>query len=285
MTRGWGLQLVVPLWQGSNEPGIASGAERLAEMVEQSGLRRRVDPDLGSNEECPVGEDSSLIKGRPAVEEHLNEANGILRSLAPRSVLTLGGDCAVEVAPISHLAAIHPELRVVWIDAHADLNTPESSPSGLAHGMPLRTVLGEGDAELVPATTVLPDRVALVGTRSIDKPEQEFIEAHGLRVLSPRHLRQDPGSLAEFVDSWLPEGAPLYVHLDLDVLDPEVWPAVALPEPDGLDVPALVAAIDSLQDRGDVVGVGITEYVPEVRHDPSTLRPVLHSLGIGLHDR
>ena len=285
MARGWGLQLVVPLWQGSDEPGIAAGAERLAEMVDQSGLRRRVEPALGANDECPVGEDSSLIKSHDAVAEHLHEATRILQSLAPRTVLTLGGDCTVEVAPISHLATMYPDMRVVWIDAHADLNTPESSPSGLAHGMPLRMILGEGDPELVPSTTLAPDRVALLGTRSIDPPEREFIETYGVPLLSSRQLQEEPRSLAGLIESWLPAGVPLYVHLDLDVLDPGVWPAVALPVPDGLDVSHVVEVIEALRDRGDVVGVGITEYVPGGRHDPATLRPVLQALDLDARDQ
>lgn len=174
---------------------------------------------------------------------------------------------------------------MVWIDAHADLNTPESSPSGHAHGMPLRTLFGEGHPRLVPATTLSPKRCALLGTRSMDPPEQAFIAAHGLPLLSPKHLQNEPRRLEELLDQWLPDGAPLYVHLDLDVLDPKMWPAVAVPETDGLDIATLVEVINRLRARGQFVGVGITEYVPGVEHDPSKLWPVLEALGISVHGR
>lgn len=285
MVTAWDLQLVVPLWQGSGEPGIADGAAYLAGIVAPSTLRRVVDPDLGALDGHPNGGGDSLIESHDAVEAHLVAASNILQDLGPRSLLTLGGDCTVEVASVSHMASIHPDLRVVWIDAHADLNTPESSPSGHAHGMPLRTLFGEGHPSLVPSTTVSPQRCALLGTRSMDPPEQAFIDAHELPLLTPEQLQNEPHQLEQLLDRWLPVGAPLYVHLDLDVLDPMVWPAVAVPEPGGLDIETLVDVIDRLRARGKLVGVGVTEYVPGVDHDPSRLWPVLDALCIAIHGR
>ena len=285
MVTDWDLELVVPLWQGSGEPGIAEGAVCLAEMLTPSNVRHVVNPDLGTFDAHPDSGAVSLVESCDAVEAHLVAASKILDSLGPRSLLTLGGDCTVEVASVSHMASIHPDLRVLWIDAHADLNTPESSPSGHAHGMPLRTLFGEGHPRLVPTTTVSPQRCAFLGTRSMDQPEQAFIAAHELSLLDPEQLQNEPQLLDQLLDRWLPDGAPIYVHLDLDVLDPQVWPAVAVPEPGGLDIATLVAVINTLRTRGEVVGVGITEYVPSVDHDPSTLRPVLDALGIAVHGR
>ncbi|MBM7767722.1 arginase family protein [Glutamicibacter nicotianae] len=281
----WDLQLVVPLWQGSGEPGIAQGATRLAEMLAPSTVRHLVEPDFGTPDTHQNNGDYPLIENHDAVEAHLAAASNALRVLEPSSLLTLGGDCTVEVASVSHMASIHPELHVVWIDAHADLNTPESSPSGHAHGMPLRALFGDGHPDLVPSTTLSQQRCALLGTRSMDPPEQAFIAAHELPVINPEQLQNEPDLLEELLVRWLPDGAPLYVHLDLDVLDPSVWPAVAVPEPGGLGIATLVAVINSLRARGNLVGVGITEYVPGVDHDPSTLWPVLDALGIAVHGR
>lgn len=285
MVTDWDLQLIVPLWQGSGEPGVAEGAERLAEIVAPRTSRHVVRPDLGTTAENPASGGTSLIKNHDAVEAHLATASELLRRIGPRSVLTLGGDCTVEVAPVSYLASIHPELRVVWIDAHADLNTPESSPSGHAHGMPLRMLLGQGDPRLVPSPTLPPQRCALLGTRSMDPPEHTFIDAHHLPLLNPEQLQNQPRHLEQLLDRWLPEGAPLYIHLDLDVADPKVWPAVAVPEPGGLDIPTLTALINSLRARGKLVGAGITEYLPSVDHDLAVLWPVLDALGVPVRGR
>lgn len=252
-------------------------------MLAFSAVRHVVEPDFGTLDTHPNNGDDSLVESHDAVEAHLVTASNALRALGPRNLLTLGGDCTVEVASVSHMASIHPELRLVWIDAHADLNTPESSPSGHTHCMPLRTLFGEGHPRLVPSTILSPQRCALLGTRSMEQPEQAFIAAHKLPMLTPEPLQNDPNLLEQLLDRWLPEGAPLYVHLDLDVLDPEVWPAVAVPEPDGLDINTLVTVITKLRNRGKLVGVGITDYVPGVDHNPSTLRPVLDALGIAAH--
>ncbi len=104
-------------------------------------------------------------------------------------------------------------------------------------------------------------------------------------LLTSKQLQNEPHRLEQLLDRWLPDGAPLYVHLDLDVLDPKVLPAVAVPEPDGLDLVSLVDVINQLQARGKLVGVGVTEYVPGVDHDPSTLWPVLKALGIAVQGR
>lgn len=212
-------------------------------------------------------------------------ASDVLQDLGPRSLLTLGGDCTVEVASVSCLASIYPNLHVVWIDAHADLNTPESSPSGHAHGMPLRTLFGDGHPSLVPATTVSPQQCALLCDRSMDPPEWAFIDEYELPLLTGKQLQNEPHRLEQLLDRWLPDGVPLDVHLDLDVLDTKVWPAVPVPEPDGLDIASLVDVINKLRARGKLVGVGITEYVPGVDHDPLTLWPVLKALGIAVHGR
>lgn len=280
MVSEWDLQMIVPLWQGSGKPGIAEGADRLAELVAPATLRHVVNPALGTSDDGPHYGGAHVVKNHGAVQAHLAVASDLLQRIQPRSVLTLGGDCAVEVAPVSYLISRYPELRVVWIDAHADLNTPESSPSGYAHGMPLRTLFGHGHPSLVPTATVSPQRCALLGTRSMDPPEQEFIEAHDLPLLNPEQLHSEAHHLEDLLDRWLPQNSPLYVHLDLDVLDPRTWPAVAVPEPGGLDVPTLVAVINRLRSRGRFVGIGITEYLPSVDHDPSTLWPVLEALDV-----
>ena len=109
----------------------------------------------------------------------------------------LGGCCCAHVGAIRGLAARHGRLAVVWLDAHGDLNTPESSPSGNAWGMPLRLALDEGSV----ATT----DVALVGARDLDPPEAAYVAEHG--------IDDDVGRALAGADA-------VYVALDVDVLEP-----------------------------------------------------------------
>ncbi len=286
MTSEWDLQLVVPLWQGGGTADVARGATRLAQMVQPGAAHeaRTVSAEDVTVSNANANASDGSVADLDAVVAHLAAATAVLRQVAPRRLLTLGGDCTVDIASIAHLAAVHPQLHVLWIDAHADLNTHESSPSAHAHGMPLRALLGEGHPRLVPATTLAPERCALLGTRSMDPAESNFVQTHRVPLLSSADLQEDPGALPALLRRWVPPAAAVHVHLDLDVLDPRVWPAVAVPEPDGLDVPTLVAVLDAVRGHADVVGVTVTEYAPSTRHDPTTVLPVLQALGVPAQD-
>ena len=177
-------------------------------------------------------------------------------------VLTIGGDCGVELVPIGVARFRYgPGLGVAWFDAHADLNTAESSPSGAFHGMVLRSLFGEGDPEFAAAPALEPGRATLLGTRVFD-PEERAAVARGLAVTS-----MDALAGAE----------KLYVHVDLDVLDPAEFPGLNYPEPDGWTIGRLVAELDALAGY-EVVGAGITECVGTSR-EVEVLTPVLEAVG------
>jgi arginase len=171
-------------------------------------------------------------------------------------VLTIGGDCGADVAPVGVARFRYGEgLGLLWFDAHPDLNTPETSPSGAFHGMALRALLGEGDPEFAASPAV--GNAVLVGARSIDPGEQAAID-RGLVAL---------------------EGVPgdcVYLHIDLDVLDPSEFGGATFPEPDGLSIAAVAAAIDAIP--VPVVGAGITECATTDRAEILKLTPILESV-------
>src|SRR5687767_11675732 len=107
-------------------------------------------------------------------EDSLADQNLAIAAELPDRPLVLGGCCCSHVGAVEGLAARHDGLAVVWIDAHGDLNTPQTSPSGNAWGMPLRMLIDAGAVE--------PEHVALVGARNLDPPEEEFIAAAGIRT-------------------------------------------------------------------------------------------------------
>lgn len=166
-------------------------------------------------------------------EGTLGEQNLAIASELPDRPLILGGCCCSHVGAVEALSARHGRLSVVWLDAHGDLNTPETSPSGNAWGMPLRMLL---DSRAIAA-----DDVALVGARNLDPPEEEFIAASGLHV----------GEGA--VDRAVSGAGRTYVALDADSLaDDEV--ASFMPEPGGLAVSDVEALFGRL--RRDVTVLG-----------------------------
>ena len=181
--------------------------------------------------------------------ETLEEQNLALAADLPERPLVLGGDCCSHVGAVEGLAARQGRLSVVWLDAHGDLNTPESSPSGNVWGMPLRMLLDSGAVQAAD--------VALVGARNLDPPEEEFIDSSGVQ------LGEDgiAGAL---------EGAGCtYVALDADVLEPSEM-SVFMPEPGGLSRPDVERILGSVAAQTKVLGAGFTGLTFE----PSNIGPL-----------
>ncbi|MGA6166102.1 arginase family protein [Amycolatopsis magusensis] len=259
---------VVPQTQGALTPRaaqLADGARGLGALAAEvlGVLATEVPVD-------PAG-DPSVVDGVAYRDALVRNRAGQLAALeAPAAkVITIGGDCAVELAPIGVARYRHGAgLGVAYFDAHPDLNTADSSPSGAYHGMVLRSLFGEGDPELAADPALVPGRAVLVGTRSIDPAEQDAIDRGLAVVASPDDL---PARLRD-------GGAEsVYLHLDLDVLDPGEFDGLNYPEPDGLSVPALVAAIRSLAEF-EVIGAGVTECVTADRDELRKLVPVLEAI-------
>ena len=175
-------------------------------------------------------------------EESLTEQTLALAAGLPERPLVLGGCCCAHVGAVEGLATRHERLAVVWLDAHGDLNTPETSPSGNQWGMPLRMLIDSG--------TVDPGNVGLVGARSLDPPEEEFISASGLRT-GESGLAQ----ALEGVDA-------VYVALDCDVLDPDEEIVSFMPEPGGLTVAETASILKQVASARPVVGAGLTGLAP-----------------------
>jgi arginase family enzyme len=165
----------------------------------------------------------------------LAEQTLLLASELPDRPVVLGGCCCSHVGAIEALSSGEERLAVVWIDAHGDLNTPETSPSGNAWGMPLRMVLDDG--------AVLAQDVALIGARNLDPPEVDFIAAAGI------HTGDDA------IERALEGADAVYVALDADSLEPGDL-AVFMPEPDGLRLTEVEELLAEIAARKRIAGLG-----------------------------
>jgi arginase len=188
-------------------------------------------------------------------EGSLTEQNLALAAALPDLPVVLGGCCCSHVGAVEGLATRHERLAVVWFDAHGDLNTPESSPSGNLWGMPFRMLLDSG--------TVHPADAVLVGARNLDPPEVEFLAASGLRS----GIGEIEGALAG-VDA-------VYVAFDVDVLDPDDEVVCFMPEPGGLTVLEAVAILRGIAGERAVAGVGLTGLGPA----PENVAPLARLTG------
>lgn len=275
--------LVVPQWQGSGSTRalqLQDGAEAIRNDLPTS-RTTVVEVPLGAGEGLGSGVRrlSSVQAVRDRVAETLaglTEAGGH-DATSSDVVITIGGDCGVDLAPIERAHRAHPDdLAVVWLDAHPDLNTPESSPSGAFHGMVLRTIVGDGFPSLVPDAPVAPSHVVLAGTRALDEPEAEWIAEHGIRILPPTALTPDA-----LVDAIEATGASaVYLHIDLDVLDPGEFSSLGYPEPFGVTVAALLDAIRAVTARFELAGAAICEFAPSASEAASDdLSTILRIIG------
>jgi arginase len=176
-------------------------------------------------------------------------------------VITIGGDCGVELAAIPHALrqAESSLVAIVWFDAHGDLHTPSSSPSHTFSGMVLRTLLGEGSQALVPAHPLSADSVVLVGVRSLDDEEAEFIQSAGIRSMRPDELREPENLLAQISAMGATH---VYLHIDLDVIDPIDFQGIGYPEPFGVPAASLIENIRAVCAAFPLVGAGITQFAP-----------------------
>lgn len=245
--------IVAPQWQGSSSSRamqLIDGAEAIAgDLPRASTTVLDAVPEAGDAQGTAVHRLSALMRMRERIED-------AVRASADPAIV-VGGDCGVALGAISPVAA--DDLAVVWIDAHADLNTPASSPSGAFHGMVLRAITGEGENLHRLEPGISPSRIVLAGTRALDAEEQRFIDEHGIRVIAPDALA-DPEVLAEAVQA---TGASrVYVHVDLDVLDPAEMTGVALPEPFGARTTDVVASLRLLRERVPLAGATLTEFSP-----------------------
>jgi arginase len=178
-------------------------------------------------------------------EDTLQEQSLAVALDLPERPLVLGGCCCSHVGAVEALAARHGRVALLWLDAHGDLNTPESSPSGNLWGMPLRMLIDQGVVE--------PADVALVGARNLDPPEEEFIASSGIRLGSEGIAPALEGT----------EGA--YVALDCDSLD-EREVASFMPEEGGLAVAEVEALLDDVAAKTTVLGAGLSGLAPEERN-------------------
>ncbi|KAA9158674.1 arginase family protein [Microbacterium lushaniae] len=244
--------VVVPQWQGSPSARamlLRDGAEAIAgDLPRSATVVLDVPLEAGDAQGTGIHRLSAVRRTSALTDDAL--------SMSSERAVVIGGDCSVSVAAAARWAA--DDVAVVWIDAHADLNDPAGSPSGSSAGMALRALLG-GVPDLLGTAAVAPERVVLVGARERDDAEEAYLAASGIRHLTESALA-DPTALADAVAAT--GAARVYVHLDLDVLDPSEFRGSAWGIPFGIPVADLVAALRTLRERTPIVGATVAGFAP-----------------------
>lgn len=263
--------LGVPMDLGAGRRGVDMGpsALRLARLAAALSELGHVVTDMG-NVEVPVAEALASSTGLPyadAIARTCDEAFRRLASLPPEAfVITLGGDHAISMGTVAGLAAGR-RTGLLWIDAHADLNTPDSSPSGNVHGMPVAHLLGLGDVRFRRAwgggAAIRAEDVVYIGLRSVDPQERERIRALGIATYTMKEI--DERGIAPIAAEALEHLAGverLHVSFDADVLDPTLAAGVGTPVPGGLTYREAHLLMELLADSGRVTSLDLVEVNP-----------------------
>ena len=268
------------LGQGRRGVDMGPSAIRYAGLEERLvGLGYEVRDE--GNVETAVAEATALRDERARFLPEIHDTCELIAARvaeAPRRgalPLVLGGDHSVALGTLGGMASVHGPGGVLWIDAHSDINTPETSPSGNVHGMALAAALGlagpgfESDAWPLPA--VDPKRVALVGTRLLDDGERGLLREAGVRVFTMSEVDRIgiERAVRESLDRISGAGF-VHVSFDMDVLDPDVAPGVGTPVRGGLTYREAHLAMELVAESGIARSLEVVEVNPILDRENTT---------------
>lgn len=211
-----------------------------------------------------------LLNLKEVVEVSTQLASKINRVIEKnRFPLILGGDHSIAIGSLASLGNYYKNLGVIWYDAHADLNTADTTPSGNIHGMPLAISMGIGDERLVNifgfTPKVKPENIIIIGARSIDPGERELIKRKGIKVYTMHEI--DRLGMSKVMDesiSYLKEHKVEGAHLsvDLDAIDPLYTPGVGTPVAGGITYRESHLAMEMLEEVGFITSAEFVEVNP-----------------------
>ncbi len=247
---------------------MGAAAIRYAQLGEKLAKLGYAVRDLG-DVESPVLEALPSLGDQGNLEAIRNVCEKVAKKLKEESTdtfaIVLGGDHSVSMGSVSGCS--RGRTGVIWIDAHADFNTPETSPSGNIHGMGLAALCGLGDQRLVDigkkGRKIDPRDVVIIGARSLDSGEKELIKKHGVTVLTMKEV--DTLRIPEIANQITEKFKGfdrVHVSLDADALEPEIAPGVGTPVPGGLTYREAHLLMELLSESGIVTSLDLVEVNP-----------------------
>lgn len=263
------LRLVVPQWQGGNNPPYMFGAKLLAWLAPDAGETPQVEvpiePYYGTN----LPKENGVV-GQSVLLRQLQSTRKIIEAHQPDRIIVFGGDCLVSQAPFAYLnERYNSKLGILWLDTHPDVSTPEMYHH--EHAMVLGNLLGEGDPEFA-ATVKLPIKPQMVmygGLQQMSSDEDKIINRLKLRKAGPMELAETSRPVLDWIEENSIER--LAIHFDLDVLDPKWFRALLPCEPVEHPFEAVLGemtlaqaarVIQDVSKQTDVVGLSIAEHLP-----------------------
>lgn len=269
----------VPMDLGAGRRGVDMGPSALR----LAGLNERIAAlgfDVLDTGNVKVDQPESVPSGHERAR-YLPQISTVCQKLAgtvedaledERMPLVLGGDHSIAIGTLSGLASFHrrrgAKVGLIWIDAHADMNTPDSSPSGNVHGMPLACCIGNGPVELTGiggfTPKVHPANVALVGIRDVDRLERPQVQSAGVAAFTMRSIDEEGfrAVMEKAISIASNDTAGFHVSFDMDSVDPDEAPGVGTPVRGGLTYREAHLAMEIIGDSGKMLSMEVVEVNP-----------------------
>ncbi|CUS05348.2 Arginase [Candidatus Promineifilum breve] len=264
--------LGVPMDLGQNRRGVDTGPSAVRYAHLEARLERLGHVIIDEGNVAAPNPEEHVVEGSG---RRLRAVSAICSTLYDKAcpwldagdfALFLGGDHSISIGSVAAAARNGP-IGVIWIDAHSDFNTPESSPSGNIHGMPVAALVGEGPESLVnvgaPGAKLNSAQIVQIGIRDLDAAERERLVHSGIHVFTMRHVDElGMAVVARQALERLRHLPRLHVSLDMDSLDPAEAPGVGTPVPGGLTYREAHLLMEILGDSGRVGSLDIVEINP-----------------------
>lgn len=265
------IRLLMPQWQGGNNPAYHFGAQLLAWLAPQANCPEITIPVKSPDNNALSNENG--IMGRGQVIEQLHAARDIISEHSPDKMVILGGDCLVDLAPFAYLSEKYQDnFGILWLDAHPDVMTPEQFSHSHAHV--LGALMGNGDKQLtsVVTTPVKANKIMIAGLNDPTDYEKDFISTNNINTCSPEEIKSNSDKIVNWIKS--EKITHLAVHFDLDVLNYHNFRSLLFAMPDidentfagvgkgSLEISEAISLISKANDSTEIVGVGITEHLP-----------------------
>ena len=268
----------VPSDVGAGDRGAIMGPEalrvaRIKQTLEELGLSVT---DKG-NLTGPQSPEAPPVNGYRHLEQNIDWCHKVKQALLleldkGQLPIMMGGDHALSIGSLAAISEYCDQkninLCVLWIDAHADFNTSNTSPSGNVHGMPVAVAAGRGHAELLDVSAkrpmIHPNNIYQVGIRSVDHEEKKLVKKHGLIVYDMRRIDEIGmrAAMTEILEDIKQKDAYIHVSFDVDSLDPTIAPGVGTTIPGGLTYREAQLCMEMVHDSGRMISMDITEINP-----------------------
>lgn len=293
MSKKWALISASSGWGASNM-GTGTGAQELCQSLDPLNLHKQkfeniffdksyhiiAHPEGIANPRLPLMDKEGEIRLVNLTDTIAQVYNYTLNSLEQGySPFVLGGDHSIAVGTWSAIHHFHQrDLGLIWIDAHLDSHTPETSPSQARHGMPLAVLMGQGEESLIsiggPQAKVKPENLVIIGARSFETGEQELLNRLGVRIFYGEevHHKGFDACLSEAIAQVTRNNQSFGISFDIDAFDPTIAPGTGAAEPDGLWEDEVLTALTNILAHEKLLGFELVEFNPQLDTEHKTLK-------------